>query len=64
MMINKEKRRLTSVEIEDLQLFEDFKVQCIKDRFSLNKLVKFGMHLYLNDVDFRNRMRNSFLKNK
>jgi hypothetical protein len=43
---------LTSVKVEQDQ-FNDFKVECVRDRFTLHNLVNKCIHLYLNDKDFR-----------
>lgn len=51
------KLKLTSVKVED-QLFEDFKVASIRNKFNLQKLVNRTMHLYLTDEEFRRSMHN------
>ena len=43
---------LTSVKIEENR-FNDFKVECVRDKFSLTKLVNRCIDLYLNDQDFK-----------
>jgi hypothetical protein len=51
---------LTSVKV-DKDLFETFKIECVKRKFSLNKLVNRTMDLYLTDEDFRKQI-NSYNK--
>lgn len=48
---------LTSVKVEK-DLFEIFKIECVKRKFSLNKLVNRTMDLYLNDENFRKQITN------
>lgn len=48
---------LTSVKVEK-DLFETFKIECVKRKFSLNKLVNRTMDLYLNDENFRKQLTN------
>ncbi len=43
---------LTSVKVEE-DSFTQFKVECIRDRFSLTKLVNKCMKLYLTDETFQ-----------
>ena len=45
--------KLTSVKIED-DLFEDFKVASIRQKFNLQKLVNRSIHLYLTDEELLN----------
>lgn len=51
---------LTSVKV-DKDLFETFKIECVKRKFSLNKLVNRTMDLYLTDESFRKQI-NSYNK--
>jgi len=55
--------KLTSVKIE-ANLFEVFKLECVKRKFSLNKLVNRAVYLYLNDEDFRRQLHNNKVINK
>ena len=55
-MANKE-RTLTSVKIQS-ELFEDFKVECVRRKFSFQKLSDRAIHLYLTDEEFRNKINN------
>ena len=48
----KQKMVLTSVKVEEGQ-FAQFKVECVRDRFTLTGLVNKCMKLYINDEDFR-----------
>ncbi len=48
---------LTSVKVDE-ERFNDFKVECIRDRFSLTNLVNRCMDLYLNDEDFKRAILN------
>ena len=49
--------QLTSVKV-DKDLFDDFKIECVKRKFSLNKLVNRAIDLYLNNEDFRKQLSN------
>jgi len=51
------KEQLTSVKV-DKELFDVFKLECVKRKFSLNKLVNRAMDLYLNSEDFRKQVTN------
>jgi hypothetical protein len=55
-MANKEKT-LTSVKIQS-DLFQDFKIECVKRKFSFQKLADRAIHLYLTDDDFRKTINN------
>ena len=50
-------QQLTSVKI-DKDLFEQFRVECIKRKFSFQKLSERAVHMYLSDEDFRKRIHN------
>lgn len=50
--MNEKNQTLTSVKI-DKDLFENFRVECIKRKFSFQKLSERAIHLYLTDEDFR-----------
>jgi len=50
--------QLTSVKV-DKDLFDNFKIECVKRKFSLNKLVNRAMDLYLNDENFRKQLTNT-----
>jgi hypothetical protein len=48
----KQKMVLTSVKVEEGS-FAQFKVECVRDKFTLHNLVNKCMRLYLSDQDFR-----------
>ena len=50
-------QQLTSVKI-DKTLFETFKVECIKRKFSFQKLSERAIHLYLTEEEFRTRVHS------
>jgi len=50
-------QQLTSVKL-DKDLFEQFKVECIKRKFSFQKLSERAVHLYLTDENFRKQIHN------
>ena len=50
-------QQLTSVKV-DKDLFELFRLECIKRKFSFQKLAERTMHLYLTDEEFRKRIHN------
>ena len=52
-----ENQKLKSVKIDE-DLFNDFKVECIKRKFSFQKLADRAIHLYLTDDDFRKSITN------
>ena len=51
------KEQLTSVKV-DKELFDVFKLECVRRKFSLNKLVNRAMDLYLNSEEFRKQVTN------
>ena len=56
-MINKKEKTLTSVKIQS-DLFQDFKIECVKRKFSFQKLADRAIHLYLTDDGFRKTINN------
>jgi hypothetical protein len=56
-MINKKEKTLTSVKIQS-NLFQDFKIECVKRKFSFQKLADRAIHLYLTDDGFRKTINN------
>ena len=50
-----ENQKLTSVKIDE-DMFDDFRISCIKHKFSFQKLAERSIHLYLNDEDFRKKV--------
>jgi hypothetical protein len=57
MASKNDKLTLTSVKVHD-ELFDEFKVASIKNKFNLQKLTNRAMHLYLNNDEFRNQLHN------
>ena len=55
--MNKKDMTLTSVKIQS-DLFETFKIECVKRKFSFQKLADRAIHLYLTDEDFRKNLHN------
>ena len=51
-------KRLTTVRIED-ELFQEFKFQCIKDKFSFQKLASRSIFLYLTDKEFKQSIQST-----
>jgi hypothetical protein len=56
-MSQEKNQQLTSVKL-DKDLFEQFKVECIKRKFSFQKLSERAVHLYLTDDSFRKQVHN------
>lgn len=54
---NRKQMVLTSVKV-DQDKFNDFKVECVRDKFTLTQLVNKCMDLYLNDESFRQAILN------
>jgi hypothetical protein len=48
---------LTSVKVQR-GLFEDFKIECVKRKFSFQKLADRSLFLYLTDEDFRKKINS------
>jgi|TARA_B110000977_G_scaffold172350_1_gene224684 hypothetical protein len=48
---------LTSVKIEK-ELFQKFKIECVRNKFSFQKLAERCIHSYLNDEEFRRSVTN------
>ena len=48
-------KKLTSVRVEP-DLFTEFKSQCLKDKFSLQKLVSRSIFLYLTEDEFKDKL--------
>ncbi|CAB4125533.1 hypothetical protein UFOVP54_163 [uncultured Caudovirales phage] len=49
-------KKLTSVKVEE-ELLQEFKEQCVRDKFSLQKLVDRAIFLYLTQEQFREQLR-------
>ena len=56
-MANKKPMTLTSVKVQT-ELFNDFKIECVKRKFSFQKLADRTLLLYLTDEDFRKKITN------
>lgn len=52
-----EKRTLTSVKV-NTDYFDEFKIECIKSKFSIQKLVDRAMFLYLKDPEFKQKLHD------
>ncbi len=50
--------KLTSVKVSE-ELFEEFKVLCVRTKFSLQKLVDRSMYLYLTDDNYKKQLHNT-----
>ena len=48
---------LTSVKVKR-DLFENFKIECVKRKFSFQKLADRAIYLYLTDENFRKQISN------
>ena len=57
IMTAKKDMTLTSVKIKS-DLFENFKIECVKRKFSFQKLADRAIYLYLTDDDFRRQINN------
>ena len=57
IMTTKKDMTLTSVKVKS-DLFENFKIECVKRKFSFQKLADRAIHLYLTDDDFRRTINN------
>ena len=53
----KDDRKLTSVKVPP-ELFDKFKIECVKRKFSLQKLVERSMDLFLEDETFKKQIVN------
>ena len=56
-MSTKPKMTLTSVKVKS-DLFENFKIECVKRKFSFQKLADRAIYLYLTDEEFRKQITN------
>ena len=50
-------KKLTSVKVEQ-ELFQEFKEECIRHKFSLQKLVDRAIFLYLTEEEFKQKIHN------
>ena len=56
-MADAKKMTLTSVKVKS-ELFENFKIECVRRKFSFQKLADRALFLYLTDDDFRKQISN------
>ena len=56
-MTNSKEMTLTSVKVR-AKLFENFKIECVRRKFSFQKLADRSIYLYLTDEDFRKQINN------
>ena len=56
-MAVKQGMTLTSVKVKS-DLFENFKIECVKRKFSFQKLSDRAIYLFLTDDDFRRKISN------
>jgi hypothetical protein len=56
-MANKRPMTLTSVKVQ-ADLFENFKIECVRRKFSFQKLSDRAIFLYLTDENFRKQITN------
>ena len=56
-MSNKKPMTLTSVKVKS-DLFENFKIECVKRKFSFQKLADRALFLYLTDDALRKQITN------
>ena len=56
-MANNKDMTLTSVKVKS-DLFENFKIECVKRKFSFQKLADRSIFLYLTDENFRKQINN------
>ena len=56
-MSNSKNMTLTSVKVQN-DLFENFKIECVKRKFSFQKLADRALFLYLTDESFRKQITN------
>ena len=56
-MSNKKPMTLTSVKVKS-DLFENFKIECVKRKFCFQKLADRSLFLYLTNEDFRKQITN------
>ena len=56
-MATDKKMTLTSVKVKS-DLFENFKIECVRRKFSFQKLADRTLYLYLTYEDFRKKITN------
>ncbi len=55
--MNKNELQLTSVKVHR-NLFEEFKIECVKTKFSFQKLSDRAIYLYLTNEEFKKTIHN------
>jgi len=55
--MNESQQVLTSVKVNST-IWEEFRISCVRYKFSLQKLADRAMHLYLTDPEFRKQIHN------
>ena len=55
--MNKNQLQLTSVKVHR-HLFDQFKIECVKRKFSFQKLADRSLYLFLTDEDFRKKINS------
>lgn len=53
----KDSQVLTSVKISST-IWDEFRISCVKYKFSFQKLADRAMHLYITDPEFRKQLHN------
>ena len=53
----KKERVLTSVKVDKIK-FEDFKIECYRDKYTMTELVDAALEMYLTDDRFKNLVRS------
>ena len=56
-MVSSKDMTLTSVKVK-ADLFENFKIECVRRKFSFQKLADRSIFLYLTDEEFRKKITN------
>lgn len=56
-------KKLTSVRVEQ-ELFEEFKMECVRYKFSFQKLADRAIYFYLTDDKFREKIHKQIDINK
>jgi hypothetical protein len=56
-MAKKDNMVLTSVKLPG-ELFEEFKVECVRTKFSIQKLTERSMYLYMTHSEFKKEIHN------
>lgn len=55
--MSKSDKTLTSVKVKT-DIWEEFRIECLKRKFSFQKLADRSIYLYLTDEDFRRKVTN------